>query len=270
MKIGLVQYCPIPREREQNIATAEKYTESLKKGDVDYLIFPEMIFTGYMFESKEDIKDFVEDGETGVTVNWAKDLAKRINAFVQIGYPQVIKENGKDLYYNSICIVSPEGQIRNYQKSFLYSQDELWAEEGKGFQTFDIPELGTYRKVGPGICMDINPYKFEADFKEFEFANFHLKKNTNFFPCSMAWLSSGDESDLINYWLTRFTPIILKEDITPQNPIIIAISNRNGTEKDTKFAGGSCVIRIEGYKMITLLGMLSEKQKGIYVIDTED
>ncbi|KAG4107855.1 carbon-nitrogen hydrolase [Neocallimastix lanati (nom. inval.)] len=270
MKIGLIQFCPVPRNRDQNIATANKFTDSLKKGDVDYIILPEMIFTGYMFENKDDIKEFVEDGETGVTVTWAKNLANRVNAFVQVGYPQVINKNGKELYYNAICIVSPSGQIRNYHKSFLYTQDEYWAEEGEGFQTYDLPELGIYRKIGPGICMDINPYKFKANFEEYEFANFHLKEDSHFIPCSMAWLSSGDEINLINYWLTRFSPLILKENTTPDQPIVIAISNRSGTEKDTKFAGGSCAFKIEGPKKLSLLGRLSEKQEGIIVVDTED
>ncbi|ORX85876.1 carbon-nitrogen hydrolase [Anaeromyces robustus] len=270
MKIGIVQFAPIPRNREKNIEIAEHLTERLKEGDVDYIIFPEMIFTGYMFESKEEVKDFVEDGETGVTVTWAKNFAKRINTFVQIGYPQVKIENGKELYYNSICIVNPKGEVKNYQKSFLYSQDEKWAEEGKGFQTFNFPELGVYNKVGPGICMDINPYRFEADFEEFEFANFHLEKGTTFIPCSMAWLSSGSENDLINYWLTRFSPLILKKNTEDYQPIVIAISNRSGTEKDTKFAGGSCVLKIEGFKNLSLLGILKETQEGMIVVDTEE
>jgi len=36
-----------------------------------------------MFESKEDISDFVEDGETGVTVSWAKDLGKNNLSFLK-------------------------------------------------------------------------------------------------------------------------------------------------------------------------------------------
>ncbi|OUM62971.1 hypothetical protein PIROE2DRAFT_10602 [Piromyces sp. E2] len=85
MKIGLVQFSPIPRDREKNIKIAEGLTKSLEKGDVDYIIFPEMIFSGYMFESKEDIQDFVEDGETGVTVTWAKDLGNN-NKYSIINY----------------------------------------------------------------------------------------------------------------------------------------------------------------------------------------
>jgi len=80
--------------------------------------------------------------------------------------------------------------------------------------------------------MDINPYRFETQFTDFEFSNFHKEKGTTFFPCSMAWLSSdGGEDSLFNYWLTRFSPIILQKDKTDFKPYIIAISNRNGTEK---------------------------------------
>jgi len=83
--------------------------------------------------------------------------------------------------------------------------------------------------------MDINPYRFEAEFTKFEFANFHKSKGTTFFPCSMAWLSSsGGEETLFNYWLTRFSPIVLQEDQPDYKPSVIAICNRNGTEKGKK------------------------------------
>lgn len=59
----------------------------------------------------------------------------------------IIQFKGNNLYYNSVCIVSPEGDIKNYQKHFLYTQDEKWAEEGPSFRTYDFPELGEYRKV---------------------------------------------------------------------------------------------------------------------------
>jgi protein N-terminal amidase len=28
-------------------------------------------------------------------------------------------------------------------------------------------------RIGHGICMDINPWEFKADFEKFEFANYH-------------------------------------------------------------------------------------------------
>ena len=56
--------------------------------------------------------------------------------------------------------------------------DKTWAEEGQGFEVMDLQlprEPDRVIKVGNGICMDINPYDFKADFELFEFANFHLE-----------------------------------------------------------------------------------------------
>lgn len=53
-----------------------------------------------------------------------------------------------------------------YDKSFLYSSDKTWAEEGTGFMTVKIPQRGSEQMLhcGLGICMDINPYGFQAPF----------------------------------------------------------------------------------------------------------
>jgi len=45
--------------------------------------------------------------------------------------------------------------------------------------------------------MDINPYRFEAPFTDFEFANFHREQQSNIILCSMAWLSKKDDEDAI-------------------------------------------------------------------------
>jgi len=40
--------------------------------------------------------------------------------------------------------------LANYRKSFLYTTDESWAEEGRGFYAGDIP--GGAGKMAMGIC----------------------------------------------------------------------------------------------------------------------
>lgn len=84
--------------------------------------------------------------------------------------------------YNSMMVVGPDGSlITVYDKSHLYSTDETWADEGSGFASIELPNLPGIR-VGLGICMDINPYKFEASFTDYEFANFH--KQVGNFPAA--------------------------------------------------------------------------------------
>lgn len=54
--------------------------------------------------------------------------------------------------YNSAVLVSPKGNVLvNYRKSFLFSTDETWAEEGRdGFFAGEMPDgLG---RLAMGIC----------------------------------------------------------------------------------------------------------------------
>ncbi|KAG0368433.1 Carbon-nitrogen hydrolase [Gamsiella multidivaricata] len=195
MKIVCLQFEPFLGEVQRNIDHATKMIADLKPEDVDVLVLPEMAFTGYVFTSKEHIRPYLEDAETGPSVQWAKTQAVRLGAHVQVGYPEkrIINEEDKfhEEFYNSVCFVSPEGNLlATYSKHFLYYTDENWAEEGAGFRSMPVPGLG---QVGFGICMDVNPYQFKASFLDYEFSNFHLKQNTNLLLCSMAW-NKGDEA----------------------------------------------------------------------------
>lgn len=64
--------------------------------------------------------------------------------------------------------------------------DETWALEGHGFGKEFIPGLG---QTAMGICMDINPYRFEAPWHAFEFAFHVLEVRANLVIVSMAWLT---------------------------------------------------------------------------------
>nr|CAG8541159.1 7576_t:CDS:10 [Entrophospora candida] len=112
-----------------------------------------------------DILKKKKDAETGTTVQWASFQVTRLQAFVMIGYPQIVKADRSDEL------------ITTYQKTHLYETDENWAEEGPGFKSIHIPILGKLLlKVGLAICMDLSPYRFQASSSEFELAHLHLQE----------------------------------------------------------------------------------------------
>ncbi|KAG0375941.1 Carbon-nitrogen hydrolase [Mortierella sp. AD032] len=195
MKIACLQFEPILGEVKRNLAHATSMVAKLKPEDVDVLVLPEMAFSGYVFTSKDHIRPYLEDAETGPSIQWAKEQAIRLNAHVQVGYPEkriINKENPfKEEYYNSVAFVSPQGVLLNtYAKHFLYYTDENWAEEGPSFESMPVEGLG---QVGFGICMDVNPYQFKTPFSDFEFSTFHLREKTKLLLCSMAW-NKGEEA----------------------------------------------------------------------------
>ena len=120
----------------------------------------------------------MEKAGEGVTFEWCKKQALRLNCWVFCGYPEVlIDDKNEKHYYNSQVVVSPKGEfVKSYKKHFLYDTDKSWAEAGPSFDTMDLylprkPEQMI--KIGHGICMDINPWEFKADFEKFEFASYH-------------------------------------------------------------------------------------------------
>lgn len=214
--------------------------------------------TGYNFPSLEAITPYLEPVGEGPTAKWARETAKRLNCKVCIGYPEIQrassssdKEAGaEDKCFNSLLVVDEEGRILlNYRKRFLYYTDETWAAEGdvEGFHSFtfgdvspqpssslpssDDNDTSTVQKDKKtkhvpttfGICMDINPYRFEAPFTAWEFANRVIDSRSQLVILSMAWLTllgpeelaslearGRPDMDTFNYWIQRFWPLIEK------------------------------------------------------------
>ncbi|CDH49785.1 carbon-nitrogen hydrolase [Lichtheimia corymbifera JMRC:FSU:9682] len=256
MKIACCQFNPTLAETDANMARADDLLERYGPGDIDILVLPEMAFTGYVFESSEEIEPYLEDEETGPSVMWAKKQAVRLESFVVVGYPERTKD-GK--CYNSLCCINPKGErVKTYRKAFLYKNDEYWALEGPGFESLEIEGLG---KVGFAICMDINPYQFKADFTAYEFARFHAAKKTRLVIGCMSWVKGGDVLSTIRYWVQRLLPLVIGDE-----EVCFVASNRIGTERGVTFAGGSCLINM-GNQTLDLKGYLDENEEDVLVID---
>jgi len=103
-------------------------------------VLPEMAFTGYMFESMEEIRPFAED-ENGETFRFCKEWSLRLDACVAAGY--ALKDgttsSGEARLFNAMCVVDKNGELRcTYKKTFLYTTDKSWATKGDGFVAFDL------------------------------------------------------------------------------------------------------------------------------------
>lgn len=179
-----------------------------------------------------------------------------------VGFP----ERSDEGCFNSVNIVSPSGEvIHTYRKHFLYTTDENWASEGPSFEvvTLKVPIKGyggeeqiVDFRICPAICMDLNPYKFEAPFNAYELGNFARKNDVHAVICSMAWLkprppedeesqTDDEEEDKdvkasvrqMEYWATRLRPLWGTKSW-------LVICNRIGTEGDATYAGTSCVLKM--------------------------
>ncbi|KAK4569775.1 hypothetical protein LTR86_002744 [Recurvomyces mirabilis] len=299
MRIGTLQLAPTLGETEKNIQRAN---------DLIIDIQPQLAFTGYNFPNLSAIIPFLEPTTSGITTQWAIATAKRLHCHIIAGYPEIHTNDttGETNNYNSTVTISPQGDIlNNYRKSFLYYTDETWATEGFRSTTTKAPffsgPLGELGKVGQGICMDINPYRFEAPWSDYEFANSMLQSGVPLVVLSMAWLTRLEPSELavepdrpdmetVAYWVERFRPFLENDS---DREIIVVFANRCGVEGNRLgavevengnvveegdrvcYAGSSCVMSFgQGQvRMFEKFGhevaLLGKGEEGVLVVDTD-
>ncbi|KAK9368178.1 carbon-nitrogen hydrolase [Lipomyces kononenkoae] len=214
--------------------------------------------------------------------------------------------------YNSAVVVGPCGTVLyNYRKHFLYEADEKWgASPGQdGFGCLDLKISGSSSspavsgattagqsaqsdkdkedmqiRVVLGLCMDLNPEKFEAPFTKFEFGNFAVMNRADIIIMPMAWLAFGHDDDgkevedepdwrTVHYWARRLTPVVSQYaqagPAKTSNTIFVA-SNRCGTEdKTVTYAGSSSVLRFCNDASVQLIASLPKGSEGVLITDVE-
>ncbi|KAK6392033.1 hypothetical protein LTR65_004158 [Meristemomyces frigidus] len=307
MRIATLQFSPALGAVEYNFQRANALLDASNPAQLDLLVLPEMAFSGYNFPNLEAIKPFLEPTTSGPTTLWAVEIATRDHCYVIVGYPEICTAaDGTTRNYNSTVTVSPAGQvINNYRKSFLYYTDETWASEGFTSQPDQRPffcgPLGELGNVGQGICMDINPYRFEAPWQAYEFANSMLIGRAKLVVLSMAWLTrllptelevEPDKPDMetVAYWLERFFPLL---NSRASEEVVVVFANRCGVEGNKVgsvhvengeaveegdrvcYAGSSCVMRFQGgdvrmfERKANEVAVLGKGEEGLLMVDTE-
>lgn len=237
-------------------------------------------FAGYNFRSLREISPFLEPTGAGISSLWARTTALKHNCTVTVGYPETADVSHKwptgPEYYNATIVVGRDGEtITNYRKSFLFYTDETWALEGQdGFFDGYIPGLG-YATVG--ICMDINPYQFEAPWEEFEFASHITRVQSNLVIVSMSWMTREDtrhfsrmpdepDMETLAYWVSRFEPLIRSEN---KKEVIVVFCNRSGSEGNATYTGTSAILGIHDTE-VKVYGLLGRGSKELLVVDTDN
>ncbi|RGP78166.1 hypothetical protein FLONG3_3735 [Fusarium longipes] len=280
MRIGCLQFAPQVADVDNNLNRADAVLSRANPDDLDLLVLPELAFSGYNFKSLQDIAPFLEYSGSGITSLWARTVALKYNCVVTVGYPEKVDLSmrwpANPEYYNSTIVVNAEGEtIANYRKAFLYYTDESWALEGnEGFFDGWIPGLGN---TSIGICMDLNPYKYEAPWDAFEFAFHVLEAGSNIVIVSMAWMTREEprkftrmpnepDMDTLTYWVTRLEPLIRQDT---RDEIIVVFCNRCGSEDDVLYAGTSAVIGILDGE-VRVYGLLGRGEKELLVVDTNE
>lgn len=303
MRIACLQFNPELGRLPENIARANALLEAAFPQNIDLLVLPELAFTGYNYPSFSSILPHLEPTASGPSTNWARATASRFNCIVTVGYPELctpppasstktqdLSPAGEAIAYNSTVTVSPTSQIlAHYRKTHLYYTDETWAQESPSgwlstsltFAPKTCPERGV--RANFGICMDLNPHRFEAPWEAYEFASHALASGSELLVLSMAWLTGLDalelathaeEPDLstLSYWVGRLKPLVEAE-----KEVIAVFGNRCGQEagknplgieEGVRYAGSSWIGKV-GNGFVKIWDIMGRAEEGVVVADTE-
>uniref|UniRef100_A0A0B7KGG5 CN hydrolase domain-containing protein n=2 Tax=Bionectria ochroleuca TaxID=29856 RepID=A0A0B7KGG5_BIOOC len=279
MRIGCLQFAPQVGDVDNNLTRADEILANADPEGLDLLVLPELAFSGYNFKSLQHISPYLESPASGISSLWSRSMALKYDCTVVTGYPERVDTADSwpadPEYYNSALVISDDGEtVANYRKANLYYTDVTWALEGPdGFYRGRLPNLGP---TAIGICMDLNPYKFEAPWDKFEFAHHVLNSGARLVIVSMAW-STYDEPTVYNlqpqepdtstlmYWISRFEPVI---QARLDEEIIIVFANRSGMESEALYTGTSTVVGIKSGE-VRIYGILGRCDNELLVVDTD-
>ncbi|BGP39909.1 hypothetical protein JCM10450v2_003885 [Rhodotorula kratochvilovae] len=270
LRAACVQLSPVFKDPPKSRERADRLIAGLNADTLDLLVLPEMAFTGYCFESRDDIEPYVEDAETGETKQWAERTARMLNCYVLVGVPTLgptVATSTPRVFYNSLLVVAPTGALAGvYHKHHLYGTltndgaDYLWATPGEAFVALDLPfpsssphhAPGASFRLVPGICMDLNEKDF-APTREYALASFAARERADVLVVAMSWLDSepplagendGEERDdwvevrdTLSYWVMRCAPLL-------GSGAALVAANRVGREGETVFTGSSCAVEL--------------------------
>lgn len=138
---------------------------------------------------------------------------------------------------------------------------------------------GLYSPVLPPVLMHANvssPFRFEASWDTFEFANQVVQVKSNLVIVTLAWPTCQDprlfnralqdpDMETLTHWVLRLEPLIRQNS---DEEVIVVFANRTGSEDEVLYAGSSAVLGIKGGEVI-VYGILGRRDCKLLVVDTE-
>ncbi|NIV12682.1 MAG: acyltransferase [Aliifodinibius sp.] len=144
LRIGYFQFHPLFGQIGKNV---KKVIEALRQVEADIMVIPELPFTGYYFQSRDEVKSWAEDPQQSTTVDSLVSLCKDRDFYLVTGFA----EKHQDKYFNSALLLGPEGLIHTYRKLHLFNEEKHWFDPGD--TPLQVDEIRG-AKIGIMVCFD--------------------------------------------------------------------------------------------------------------------
>lgn len=147
MRIALVHLNVQYKKPEMNRITLLRLNREAALKGADIILNTELPISGYSFNSREDISEYLET-DRGLTVTGLADIAREHSKYIGVGLAE--RDDATGIFYNSAIAIGPDGRaVCKYRK---INAEMRWACPGDSRQkgTFETP----WGRVGILICSD--------------------------------------------------------------------------------------------------------------------
>jgi 5-aminopentanamidase len=217
--VACAQLAPVIGDLDGNRARA---CAAIEAADADLVVLPELMTTGYVFESEDELRALARPTEEAVAP-WVEAAGDRVvvGGFAELG------EDGR--LYNSAAIVDREGVLVRYRKVHLWDAEREVFSEGREFPPVVDTELG---RLGLCVCYDV---EFPELVRGLALAGADIlcvPVNWPRFP-----QPEGERPmDVVRVMAAAST-----------NRLFIAIADRCGGERGVDWVSGTCVASPDGW-----------------------
>jgi predicted amidohydrolase len=143
MKVAALQFSPAFGDIEGNV---DKIGTMISREDADLYVLPELAFSGYLFESREEAFSLAQQPGDGVFTPLAQ-LASAESSTIVVGFA----EKDGDSLFNSSLLIRPDGSRAVYRKLHLFGPEKGLFDPGtRAPECFDVGSV----RVGMMICFD--------------------------------------------------------------------------------------------------------------------
>ena len=143
-RTGFYQFYPRFGRVEENL---EKVLRALEDIKADLVVLPELAFTGYYFESREETLNLAEDLANSPTLASLTRLCRENGFHLVTGFAE--KAGAK--IYNSALLIGPDGLVSTYRKLHLFNTEKDCFDPGN--LPLPVVDVGGV-KIGMMVCFD--------------------------------------------------------------------------------------------------------------------
>ena len=227
-RITCVQMAPVLGDLAGNLDRAVRATAGAVAEGADVVVLPELVTSGYVFESAEEVRAVAITPEHEVFARWAGAAG---GAVVVAGFAEAGTEAAGEAgaLFNSAVVLDSSGVLAVYRKAHLWDRESLFFTPGDAAP----PVVETaHGRVAVMVCYDL---EFPEWVRAPVLAGADLVAVPTNWPCFPR--PAGE----------RAGEVVNAMAAARLNRVAIACADRAGVERGQEWVRGTCVVDADGW-----------------------